>query len=73
MITDINYILGVKEKNTGLQKKVRSDVFNSINEKYRYITKQNDPLIQSIRSAMDKRYFEYFINPDQAKELEQLL
>lgn len=73
VITDINYILGVKEKNTGLQKKVRSDVFNSINEKYRYITKQNDPLIQSIRSAMDKRYFEYFINPDQAKELEQLL
>lgn len=71
VITDINYILGVKDKNTGLQKKVRSDTFNSINEKYRYLTKQTEPLIQSVRSELDKRYFEYFISQDQARELEQ--
>ncbi len=73
VITDINYILGVKDKNTGLQKKVRSDTFNSINEKYRYLTKQNDPLIQSVRSELDKRYFEYFIAQEQAKEIEQFI
>ena len=61
-INDVNYVLGLKHKNTGLQKKVRSDTFNSINEKFRYISKTDDPLIQSIRSDIDKRYFEYFIN-----------
>jgi len=60
-INDVNYVLGLKHKNTGLQKKVRSDTFNSINDKFRYISKTDEPLIQSIRSEDDKRYFEYFI------------
>ncbi len=60
-INDVNYVLGLKHKNTGLQKKVRSDTFNSINEKFRYISKTDEPLIQSVRSEIDKRYFEYFI------------
>lgn len=73
IIADINYVLGVKDKNTGLQKKVRSDTFNSINEKYRIITQKTDPLIQSIRSEVDKRYFEYFIHQHEAKELSKIL
>ncbi len=60
-INEVNYVLGLKHKNTGLQKKVRSDTFNSINEKFKYISKSDDALIQSIRSEIDKRYFEYFI------------
>ncbi len=60
-INEVNYVLGLKHKNTGLQKKVRSDTFNSINEKFKYISKSEDALIQSIRSEIDKRYFEYFI------------
>lgn len=60
-INDVNYVLGLKHKNTGLQKKVRSDTFNSINDKFRYISKTDEPLIQSVRSEVDKRYFEYFI------------
>jgi hypothetical protein len=61
-INEVNYVLGLKNKNTGLQKKVRSDTFNSINEKFKYISKTDDSLIQSIRSELDKRYFEYFID-----------
>ena len=61
-INEVNYVLGLKHKNTGLQKKVRSDTFNNINEKFKYLSKTDDPLIQSIRSEIDKRYFEYFIN-----------
>ena len=61
-INEVNYVLGLKHKNTGLQKKVRSDTFNNINEKFKYLSKSDDPLIQSIRSEIDKRYFEYFIN-----------
>jgi len=60
-IPEINYILGVKDKNIGMQKKVRSDIINSINEKYRYQSSNTEPLIQSIRSEEDKRYFEYLI------------
>jgi hypothetical protein len=60
-INEVNYVLGLKHKNTGLQKKVRSDTFNSINEKFKYISKTDDLLIQSNRSEIDKRYFEYYI------------
>jgi hypothetical protein len=62
--TEINYVLGVKDKNVGLQKKVRSDVINSINEKYKQITGSGDSLILSIRNENDKRHLEYFIDPD---------
>jgi hypothetical protein len=61
---DINYVLGVKDKNIGLQKKVRSDMINSINKKYRQVTGDSDALIKSIRNENDKRHLEYFINPD---------
>jgi hypothetical protein len=61
-INEVNYVLGLKNKNTGLQKKVRSDTFNNINEKFKYISKSDEPLIKSNRSEIDKRYFEYFID-----------
>jgi hypothetical protein len=61
---EINYVLGVKDKNIGLQKKVRSDVINSINEKYKQVTGNAGSLIQSIRNENDKRHLEYFIDPD---------
>ena len=72
-INEVNYVLGLKHKNTGLQKKVRSDTFSNINEKFRYITKFDDPLIQSIRSEIDKRYFEYFINSNHISLIEDYL
>ena len=72
-ITDINYVLGIKDKNQGMQKKVRSDVIGSINEKYSIFTKQKESLVQSVRSDTDKRYFEYFINKDAIASLEKLL
>ena len=37
-IAEINRVLGIKDKNVGLQKKVRSDVINAINDKYTFIT-----------------------------------
>lgn len=72
-INEVNYVLGLKHKNTGLQKKVRSDTFSNINEKFRYITKTDDPLIQSIRSEIDKRYFEYFINTNHISLISEYL
>lgn len=72
-IPEINYILGVKDKNIGMQKKVRSDIINSINEKYRYQSPYSEPLIQSIRSEEDKRYFEYLIKKEMIPEITELI
>ena len=72
-IEEINYVLGVKDKNTGLQKKVRSDTFNDINEKFKFLTQRNQVLIQSKRSKEDKRYFEYFINQENIDILQQFI
>jgi hypothetical protein len=72
-INEINYVLGVKDKNIGLQKKVRSEVFNSVNEKFKLISDWDEPLVQSIRSESDKRYFEYMIRKDMIKEAERIL
>ena len=56
-----------------MQKKVRSDVMNNLNEKYAFVTHQKEPLVQSIRSESDKRYFEYLINAACRETLKQLL
>lgn len=61
-LDDINYVLGIKNKNKGLQKKVRSDVINSINKKFRNQFQTEQGLINSVRNAEDKRYFDYFID-----------
>jgi hypothetical protein len=65
--------LGVKDKNIGLQKKVRSEIFNGVNEKFKLISDWDEPLVQSIRSESDKRYFEYMIRKDMIKEAEKVL
>lgn len=72
-ISDINYVLGIKDKNLGMQKKVRSDVINGINDKFKYATSQDMQLVMSVRSETDKRYFEYFIAKDQIKEIQKLI
>ena len=72
-INDINYVLGIKDKNVGMQKKVRSDVINGINDKFKYATSQDIQLILSVRSETDKRYFEYFIAKDQINEVQKLI
>ena len=72
-INDINYVLGIKDKNVGMQKKVRSDVINGINERFKYATSQDVQLVLSVRSETDKRYFEYFIAKDQINEVQKLI
>lgn len=72
-ISEINYVLGIKDKNVGMQKKVRSDVINGINDKFKYATSQDIQLILNVRSETDKRYFEYFIAKDQISEVQKLI
>jgi hypothetical protein len=72
-INQINHVLGIKDKNIGLQKKVRSDVMNAINDKYQFLTQHDIPLIGSVRKEDDKRFFEYFISPSEIKSITRIL
>jgi Tfp pilus assembly protein PilO len=72
-IAEINRVLGIKDKNLGLQKKVRSDVINAINDKYTFITQGENNLIASVRKEDDKRFYEYFIVPTEVKTVQKLI
>jgi hypothetical protein len=72
-ISEINRVLGIKDKNVGLQKKVRSDVINAINDKYIFIIQGEINLIGSVRKEDDKRFFEYFIVPTEVKTVQKLI
>ena len=72
-IHQINHVLGIKGKNVGLQKKVRSDVINGINDKYQIITNGPNPLIVSVRKEDDKRFLEYFILASETKEIQKII
>jgi hypothetical protein len=60
-IEQINHVLGIKNKNMGMQKKVRSDVMNSVNEKFKMAFGTDSVLITSIRKKEDKRFFDYYM------------
>lgn len=72
-INAINHVLGIKDKNIGLQKKVRSDIINAVNDKYLFITQGETILIGSARKEDDKRYFEYFIVPTEVSTVQKLI
>jgi hypothetical protein len=72
-LEEINHVLGIKNKSKGLQKKVRSEVFNSINNKFRTFSNTSSGLIESVRNKNDKRYFDYFIEPEHFNTVRQLL
>ena len=72
-IAAINRVLGIKDKNVGLQKKVRSDVINAINDKYVFITQGEINLIGSIRKEDDKRFYEYFVIPTEVKTVQKMI
>jgi len=72
-IADINHVLGIKDKNVGLQKKVRSDMINAVNEKYQFITQSEIVLISSVRKEDDKRFYEYYIPSSELNSIERIL
>jgi hypothetical protein len=72
-LEEINHVLGIKNKSKGLQKKVRSEVFNSINNKFRAFSNTSSGLIESVRNKDDKRYFDYFIEPVHFTVVRQVL
>jgi len=71
-IEEINRVLGISEKSPDMQKKHRSDIISSINNKYRMVSGDLENLLSSKRSVPDKRSFEYFIKTDKITEIGKL-
>lgn len=60
-IEEVNKLAGVAQKNEPIRRRVRSELINSINEKWIIITGSRDRLITSVKSSFDGRTREYHI------------
>lgn len=72
-IDEINKVIGVANRSNEIQKRMRSDLIGSINQKLNIITKDKKPVIDKQRSEFDKRSFEYFIQPSHMLLVEKVL
>ena len=71
-IDEINKKLGTYNKSIEIQKKMRSDMINGINDKLAVFSKSPKPVIDKQRSDFDKRSFEYFIDNDNMGLVEKI-
>jgi hypothetical protein len=72
-IEETNRILGTLNKSIDIQKRVRGEMINGINQKLSIITKVKRPIIDKQRSEFDKRSFEYYINPEHFNLVKDIL
>ena len=72
-IDEINKIIGAAQRSIDIQKRLRSDLITSINEKLSMLTNSKKPVIDKQRSEFDKRSFEYFIRPEQMVLVEKCI
>jgi hypothetical protein len=63
-IEEINKVIGVANRSMEVQKRMRSDLIGSINQKMGLITKDKKSIISKQRSEFDKRSFEYYIRSE---------
>jgi hypothetical protein len=72
-ITEINKTLGTSNKSVEIQKRVRGEIINGINQKLSIISKVKRPVIDKSRSDFDKRSFEYFIRKEHFELVNDIL
>ena len=72
-INDINNILGCGNKNIDIQKRLRSDAINALNDKLSILLLTDQKVIERKRSAFDGRSFEYFIDQQFFTAIQKLL
>ena len=69
----INKIIGVQQKETLTQNKSRSDHFIKINQKFKMSTQNTGSLFNKSRDSLDKRQYNYSLNPIYLQAIEKLL
>jgi len=72
-IEEINKVVGVQNRSVEIQKRMRSDMIGSINQKLNIITRDKKPVVDKQRSEFDKRSFEYFIHPAHMELVEKII
>jgi hypothetical protein len=72
-IEEINKVIGAAQRNSEVQKRLRSDLIGTINDKLEIISESKHNVIDKQRSEFDKRSFEYFIRPEQMQLVEKVL
>ncbi|NBO57380.1 MAG: hypothetical protein EBU73_00365 [Chitinophagia bacterium] len=71
-ITEINTVLGCTNKNIEIQKRLRSDAINAINQKLYFIFLTDQKIIERKRTAIDARSFEYYIDEKHLPQINKL-
>jgi hypothetical protein len=72
-IEEVNKLLGLSDKTDSIQKKNRSDIINSINQKWALANNSKLPLLKRQRSNFDKRSFEYSIQSEWMDRIKEML
>jgi len=72
-IEEINKVIGASQRSAEVQKRLRSDLIGSINDKLEIVSDSKFNVIEKQRSEFDKRSFEYFIHPEQMELTEKVL
>lgn len=72
-IEELNRVMGLQSKAIDIQKKQRSDNLKRINQVVSLMLNSNELAILKERSPIDKRSFEYYINPVMIKSIEYFL
>jgi hypothetical protein len=72
-IEEINKVIGAAQRSPEIQKRLRSDLIISINEKLSILTKSKKSVIEKQRSEFDKRSFEYFILPEYMELVKKII
>jgi hypothetical protein len=72
-IEEINRVIGASQRNAEVQKRLRSDLIGTINDKLEIVSESKHNVIDKQRSEFDKRSFEYFIRPEHMQLVEKVL
>jgi hypothetical protein len=72
-IEEINKVIGAAQRNAEVQKRLRSDLIGTINDKLEIVAESKYNVIDKQRSEFDKRSFEYFIRPEHMQLVEKVL
>lgn len=72
-IEDLNFVLGIKQKNESVQKKNRSEVLQKLNLKLMMLLEVKDDILVKKRLSEDKRSFTYHMKTEYVSNLLNLL
>lgn len=72
-IEDLNLHFGIKFKNESVQKKIRSENLNHLNNKLKLLLNSEEDLILKQRSETDKRSYTYWLHPSVLEILKKII